>query len=366
MEGVGGFEELLRTWDGELVAVRHDAGTWMFVGVHSTVLGPGFGGTRMKAYAGAAEGLWDVLRLSAAMTLKNALAGIPFGGGKAVLAVPAIPVGEARRGLLLRYADLVEALGGTYVTAADMNTGASDMDVIGERTAHVLGRSPARGGSGEPSPATARGVFHGIRAAVAHAFGDADLAGRTVLVQGVGAVGGPLADLLAGAGAKVLVTDLDAGRARAAAERVGGREVSAREAIGTECDVFAPCAAGGVLSRETIPRLRCRVVAGAANNQLLEAADADRLREAGILYAPDFVVNAGGVLSLAGLEVLGWSSEELEARLEGIGGTLRRVFELAEAAGISTDAAARRLAEERLRAGRTASPGRIGRTASPG
>jgi len=354
MEDTGGFEQLLRTWDGELVAVRHDGptATWMFVGVHSTALGPGFGGTRMKPYPRPAEALWDVLRLSEAMTLKNSLAGIPFGGGKAVLAVPELPSGPARRELLLRYADLVASLRGTYVTAADMNTGAADMDVIGERTEHVLGRSPERGGSGEPSPATARGVFHAIRAAVRHAFGSDDLAGRSVLVQGVGAVGGRLADLLAEAGAKVLVSDLDPDRARRAAERVEGVEVPTDDAIGADCDVFAPCAAGGVLSAETIPRLRCRVVAGAANNQLLEPADAERLRDAGILYAPDFVVNAGGVLSLAGLEVLGWTPEHLEERLRGIGDTLLRVFALAEEEGITTDAAARRLAEERIAAGR--------------
>ncbi|HWO71118.1 MAG TPA: Glu/Leu/Phe/Val dehydrogenase dimerization domain-containing protein [Actinomycetota bacterium] len=354
MEDTGGFEELLRAWDGELVAVRHDAptATWMFIGVHSTALGPGFGGTRMKAYRRPADALWDVLRLSEAMTLKNSLAGIPFGGGKAVLAVPGVPSGEARRELLLRYADLVASLRGTYVTAADMNTGCADMDVIGERTEHVLGRSPERGGSGEPSPATARGVFHGIRAAALHAFGSDDLAGRSVLVQGVGAVGGRLADLLAEAGAKVLVSDVDPGRARAVAQRVGGVEVAPADAVGTECDVFAPCATGGVLSAETIPRLRCRVVAGAANNQLLEPADAERLRDAGIVYAPDFVVNAGGVLSLAGLEVLGWTPERLEERLRGIGDTLLRVFALAEEEGITTDAAARRLAEERIAAAR--------------
>ncbi|HXF71412.1 MAG TPA: Glu/Leu/Phe/Val dehydrogenase dimerization domain-containing protein [Actinomycetota bacterium] len=365
----GGFEELLRGWDGEFVALRHDGptATWMFVGVHSTALGPAFGGTRMKVYPAPADALWDVLRLAQAMTLKNALAGIPFGGGKAVLAVPEVPRGEPRRELLLRYADLVASLGGTYVTAADMNTGAPDMDVIGERTEHVLGRSPARGGSGEPSPATARGVFHGIRAAALHAFGSEDLSGRSVLVQGVGAVGGRLADLLAEAGAKVLVSDLDPERARAAALRVDGVEVAAAEAIGAECDVFSPCATGGVLSAATIPRLRCRVVAGAANNQLLEPADAERLRDAGILYAPDFVVNAGGVLSLAGLEVLGWTEAELEERLRGIGDTLLRVFALAEAEGITTDAAARRLAEDRIAAARRGTePPRGGASPGPG
>ena len=202
------FEELIHDWDGEQVVVHHDEPTssWMFVGVHSTVLGPAMGGTRLKSYAAPADALDDVLRLSNAMTWKHAAAGMPYGGGKAVLAVPEVPARgtSERRALLLRYADLVESLHGTYVTAADMNTGETDMDTIGERTSHVLGRSRANGGSGDPGAATARGVFHGIEATVKRAFGSDDLGGRSVLVQGLGSVGSKLAEHLHEAGAALL------------------------------------------------------------------------------------------------------------------------------------------------------------------
>jgi leucine dehydrogenase len=344
------FEACIRGWDGEEVVVRHDrpSNAWMFVGVHSTTLGPAFGGTRVKVYGAPADGLRDALRLSSAMTLKNAAAGLPFGGGKAVIAVPALPESDDRVGLLERYATLVDALGGTYVTACDMNTTEADMDLIAGRTEHVLGRSEARGGSGNPAPATAAGVLHGIRASVAHAFGEDALAGRRVLVQGAGAVGGRLAELLRAAGAVVLVADPVAARVRDAVERAGAEPVDASDAIGVACDVFAPCASGGILSEETIPRLRCAVVAGAANNQLATGEDAERLRDAGILYAPDFVINAGGVMSLAGLERLGWTRERLDERLASIGDTLAEVYAVAAREGLSTDAAARRLADARL------------------
>lgn len=348
------LEGLLRGWDGEFVAIRYDepSEAWVFVGVHSTALGPGFGGTRMKVYGAPEDALRDVLRLSSAMTWKNALAGIDFGGGKSVLAVPAIPQGDARRALLERYADLVASLGGSYVTACDMNTTERDMDVVGERCPHVMGRSAAAGGSGTSAPDTALGVFHGIRAAVAHAFGSPDLAGRSIAVQGTGAVGAPLARLLAEAGASLLVADVDAERAGDLASQVGATAVEPDRIVETPCDVFAPCATGGVLNPETIPRLRCAIVAGAANNQLAEPRDADRLAERRILYAPDFVVNAGGVLHLAGYERLGWTSEEMTARLAGIGVTLERVLEEAAAERVTPQAAAMRLARERVEDGR--------------
>ena len=347
------FEDLIRSWDGEEVVVRFDdqLDAWMMVGVHSTVLGPAMGGTRMKAYERPGAAMHDVLRLSGAMTFKNAAAGLPFGGGKAVLAVAAIPQGDDRRRLLERYADLLTSLGGTYVTACDMNTTVTDMDVIAERCSSVLGRSPGNGGSGSSAPATATGVFHGIRACLSHA-GEEGLDGRTVVVQGAGAVGARLATLLSDAGASVLIADPVADRVRDVVQRTGAREVAVTEAIETPCDVFAPCATGAVLSEATILRLRCRVVAGAANNQLATERDADRLLAAGILYAPDFVVNAGGVLSLAGLETLGWTGDELGRRLHGIGDTLRQVFSAAEGAGVSTEAAARRLAEDRIASAR--------------
>jgi leucine dehydrogenase len=319
------------------------------------VLGPAMGGTRLKAYALPEEALDDVLRLSSAMTVKQAAADVPYGGGKAVVAVPEVPGRgtDERRELLLRYAELVDSLRGTYVTAADMNTGEADMDTIGERTSHVLGRSRPNGGSGDPGGDTAVGVFHGLRACVGRVFGSDDLEGRIVLIQGVGSVGGRLAELLREAGATLLLADVDAGRAAAAAERLGTGIVAADEVIGTPCDVFAPCATGRVLTPETIPHLRCRIVAGAANNQLATSADADRLREAGILYAPDYVINGGGVIHLAGYETLGWDEATMAKRLEAIGDTLLDVFDAADRDGTSTAAAADALARSRIRAARS-------------
>jgi leucine dehydrogenase len=348
------FEDLLLAWDGEEVAVRYDwpTQTWMFVCVHSTVLGPASGGTRMKVYGSPHEALADGIRLASAMTSKNAVAGLPLGGGKAVLAVPEIPSGEARRTLLLRYADLVESLHGTYWTACDMNTASPDMDVVSERCSTVFGRTEANGGSGTSAPATADGVFAGIRASVAHAFGSPDLADRSVLVQGVGAVGAPLARRLAGVGARPILSDVHEVRAKELAAELGGETVSRDDAIDTACDVFSPCATGGVLSAETIPRLRCRVVAGAANNQLAEPDDAERLAERGILYAPDFVVNAGGIIHLASLEMLGEDEARRDERVAAIGDTLTEVFRLADAEQISTGAAADRIVRARLEEGR--------------
>jgi leucine dehydrogenase len=344
------FEELVERWDGEETVIRFDrpSGTWMFICVHSTRRGPAGGGTRMRTYGAPAEGLADAMKLSAGMTRKTAVLGVPFGGGKAVLAVPELPIGEARRQLLLRYGEMVASLGGTFRTAADMNTSAADMDVIAERCSYVYGRSEEHGGGGDSGRGTARGVFHGIRAGLGHAFGSDDLSGRRILVQGVGSVGGELARLFVEAGADVLVTDLATDLAADVAARVGATLVAPEDAIGIECDVYAPCAVGGTLNSASIPQLRCRIVAGSANNQLAEPADGERLRSARILYAPDYVINAGGVVQLLGVEDLGWDEARLEQELAGIGGTLRRIFAEAEAQGIGTEEAAEQLAASRL------------------
>jgi leucine dehydrogenase len=344
------LEELIRSWDGEEVVVGFDAptGAWMFVCIHSTKRGPAGGGTRMKTYQSPAAGLEDAMRLSEAMTLKMAAADVPFGGGKAVLAVPSLPEGAERRRLLLRYAELAASLGANFQTGPDMNTTTADMDVIAERHPYVFCRTEERGGSGDPGPSTARGVFHGIRATVSHVLGSPDLDGRVVLVQGVGDVGARLAEQLADAGARVLIADIDTQRAEALAGRIGAEVITPDQAIGTDCDVYAPCALGGTLNAETIPRLRCRIVAGSANNQLAESEDALRLQEAGILYAPDFVINAGGVLYSWGTESLHWDRETVETRLAGIGETLAAVYRRSEAEGITTDAAAERLARSRF------------------
>jgi leucine dehydrogenase len=339
--------QVIEGWDGEQVVARFDrlSGAWMFVCIHSRRLGPAAGGTRMKVYSSPAEALHDGTRLAAGMTAKFAVAGLPFGGGKAVLSVPRLPEGEERRDLLHRYGQLVCSLGGNYLTGCDMNTTPADLDTIAEVCPHVFGHT---GGSGEPGPFTARGVFHGICASVAHANGSSGLEGTTVLVQGVGSVGSRLAAALAEARARVLVTDVDADRAAALARSLEAQAVPADRALSTECDVYAPCATGGTLTAETIPHLRCRIVAGAANNQLGESADAERLRERGILYAPDFVINAGGVFHNVGRESLGWGDAEVEQALQGIGGTLAEIFERSDAEGISTGRAADDLAAARL------------------
>jgi leucine dehydrogenase len=338
----------LEEWAGEQLLVHRDptSGTWIFIAMHSSKLGPSAGGTRMKVYASTQDALEDVLRLSEGMTSKSAVAGLPFGGGKGVLAVRELPHGEERRRLLHAYADVIESLRGRFWTGADMNTDERDMDVIGERTRYVFGRSPAQGGAGNSGPATARGVFHGIRASVAHVFGEDDLQGRTVVVQGAGAVGAQLVQLLVAAGAHAAVSDVDDARAAA----TGARVVPADSALETECDVYAPCASGGTLNAETIPRLRCRIVAGSANNQLAEPADAERLHARDILYAPDYVINAGGALYDGGIEALGWSEEQVEQALAGIGETLHEIYARSVAEGTTTAAAADALAATRLNA----------------
>jgi leucine dehydrogenase len=347
---VATFEDLLETWDGEQAVIRRDreSGGWIFICMHSTQLGPAAGGTRLKVYDTPVEGLRDAMRLSAGMTAKLAVADLGLGGGKAVLAVPEIPAGDERRALLGRYADMVASLGGSFITSSDVGTGETDMDLIAERTEHVFGRSQANGGAGDPGPFTAVGVFHGIKSSVTRVFGSDDLSGRTVLVQGVGNVGRALAELLGRDGALVLVADVDGRRAEEVAGRVGGSTVEADRAIAAECDVYAPCALGATLSAESVPQLRCRIVAGSANNQLAEPRAAELLRAAGILYAPDYVINAGGAIAINFLEINGRSQAEVDAALARIGDTLTEIYSRADAEGITTAAAADALAASRL------------------
>jgi leucine dehydrogenase len=342
------FESLLAGWEGEHAVVRHDAenGAWMFVCIHSTVLGPAGGGTRLRVYPAPADGLADAMRLSGAMTWKMAGAGMPRGGGKAVLAVPELPTGEPRKRLLRRYGELVASLGGSYRTAGDMNISPEDLDVVAETCPWVYGTTGRGGNSGR---GTARGGLHAIRATVERVFGSPDLAGRSVLVQGAGAVGAVLAHELADAGARVLVSDVDDSRAAA----TGCETVPPERVLETEVDVYSPCAIGGTLNAESIPGLAFRAIAGCANNQLAEPEDAERLQERGILYAPDYIVNAGGIVQLIGLEDEGWDEAHLEERLAGIGDTLRTLFAEAEREGITPAEAADRLVRRRLAAGQS-------------
>lgn len=345
------MEDLLSSWDGEAVAVHRDraTGTLMFICVHSTRLGPAAGGTRMKHYATPSDALRDGMRLAEAMSLKFASVQFPHGGGKAVIALPApeIPQGDARRRLLREYGAFVQSLGGLYSAAPDINTSAADMDVIAETTRYVFCKTEGAGGAGDTAPDTAVGVLHGIRAVCRYVFESDDLSLRTVLVQGAGGVGGHLIELLMDADATVIGADVDPKRLESLRE-LGVRTVAADDALATECDVLAPCAVGGVLNENTIPALRCRAVAGAANNQLDTPADADRLRARGIAYAPDFVINAGGIMHGGGLEELHWSREELDVHLAGIGDAVYSILQQADRQGISTDAAARGIALARL------------------
>lgn len=344
------LQEQIESWDGECVVARHDrpTGAWIFIAVHDRTLGMAMGGCRMKVYPTPTDGLRDAQRLAAGMTLKWAGIEFPMGGGKAVLAVPRPLEGVEREGLLLRFGGLVEGLGGMYGTGVDLGTSPADMAVVGQRTSRVAGRPAEVGGAGDPGPWTALGVYEGMRAAAAHALGSEELAGRTVLVQGVGGVGRPLAKRLVDAGATVLVCDADEHRARGVAGEVGAEALPADAAYDTECDVFAPCAVGGVLNERTVPRLRCRIVAGSANNQLESEADAARLAERGILYVPDFIINAGGAVAHGILEFLDWEASEVEPRVRRIGRTVAEI--LAEAGSGDPEpvavARARRVIEE--------------------
>jgi leucine dehydrogenase len=346
------MESLLREWDGETVIVRHDrpTGAWIFIAIHSTHLGPAAGGTRMKSYPDVQAALQDVFRLAAGMTYKFAIPGLPWGGGKAVVAIPPDFDPQSRPALLRRYGALVHQLRGLYYTGPDVGTSSADMDIIAETGApYVFGRTPAAGGAGPSGPATALGVFTGIQVACEHLFGEASLEGRRVLVQGAGSVGETLIEYLRSAGAEVLFSEVDEDTIRRFRDELGLKFVPSDEVYTAECDIFAPCALGGVLDANTIPQLKCRIVAGGANNQLAGPKDAESLRARGILYAPDYVINVGGAITLLGLETLDWTQERVEEEVaESVRRALRQVFELAASEGITTEAGARRIAEERL------------------
>lgn len=335
------------------MVIRFDAeaGAWIFIAVHSTRLGPATGGTRMKSYAAPRDALRDALRLSEAMTLKYAVADFPRGGGKCVIAMPEGFDPAGRPALLRRYGALVKKMHGTFETGPDVGSSPADMDIIAETGApHVFCRTPEKGGAGDSAPATALGLFHGLAAVCEKLFGDDTVAGRRILVQGVGSVGRRLIDLLADAGAEVLISEVNPGAIGLLHDLRRLKVVPPESVYDTECDIFAPCALGGILTADTIPRLKCRAVAGAANNQLGDRADAEHLRQRGILYSPDYVVSLGGAMAITGMEAMGWTREEADERLKEIGVTLHRVFELAESEGVDTDSAAREIAVKHLEA----------------
>jgi leucine dehydrogenase len=329
----------------------HEARAWVFICLHDDTLGPCTGGTRLAVYDSPAAGLRDAMRLAQGMTSKWAAINEPVGGGKAVIAPAAPLAGEQRRLLLLRYGDLVESLQGAFRTGEDLGTNSSDMQILAERTQWVHGFHPRDGSKVNPSPFTARGVFAGMKSAAGAVWGTGDLDGRSVLVQGTGNVGMSLARLLAEAGARLLVSDIDPERAAAASRELQAETVAADLLYGTDCHIYAPCAVGATLNETTIPLLRCRIVAGSANNQLAEPADAQRLHERGILYVPDYIINAGGALSFALLDRGIHEVEDLCREMDTIGETVRDLLgEAAERNESPVAAAERRTARALARA----------------
>ncbi len=318
------------------------------IGVHSTALGPAIGGCRIMRYECDEAALRDVLRLSRGMTYKAAVANVPFGGGKMVVMINAS--GDKTPALLRAVGRAIDRMAGRYITGEDVGSTLEDMAQIAEATANVMGCAPELGGSGDPSLSTAHGVYHGMLACVEHATGRSDLRGMRVAIQGLGNVGRHLCALLSEARAELIVADIVPERARACASQYGARMVSSDDILGMEADILAPCALGAVINEVTLPQLKVRIIAGAANNQLAKAADVEQLRSRGILYAPDYVINAGGMVQLAA-ERLGQDSTVVSAGVRNIAVTLRQILQQADADGVSTLAAADRIAEERIRLG---------------
>ena len=350
---VARIERYLATLDHEELYVRRGprSGLNTIVAVHSTLRGPSLGGCRMWTYDDNRAAIRDALRLSEGMTYKSAVAGLPLGGGKGVIVVkPDEPLdAKRRRAALLDFGETVERLGGSYVTAEDVGTSTRDMTVIAKTTSHVSGLSRRVGGSGDPSPFTALGVLHAIEATVERTFDTPSLKGRTAAVVGLGHVGLRVARLLARGGAKRVVAGIDPTK-KAEAEKLGARWTTPAKAMTAAVDVLVPCALGGVLDHESVPRLQAPAVAGAANNQLASADVADLLREYGVLWAPDFVANAGGIVNIAvEFDSRGYDPDRAKSRTADIGNTLRRVYDDAASAGTTPLTAAMALAESNLR-----------------
>jgi len=342
----------------EQVAICHDrdSGLRAIIAVHDTTLGPGLGGIRMWTYPSDDAALLDVLRLSEGMTYKNSLAGLPLGGGKTV--VVGDPRTDKTPAKFVALGGFIDRLNGSYLAAEDVATTTDDAELVATRTKHITGLPVARGGSGDPSPMTAWGVVCGIRAALAESReGDGGLEGVHVAVQGLGHVGADVARHLLEAGARVTVADIYADRVQPLAE-LGAEEAQPDAVHAVECDVFSPCALGAVVNGTTLPEMRCRIIAGAANNQLADETMGDELQARGILYAPDFAINAGGVINI-GEELQGpYDAERAQRSVERIGDTLAAVFERARETGVSTHTAALAMARERIDAARSASANR--------
>jgi len=342
---VDGYEKVMHARDTQ-------SGLNAFIAVHSTVLGPALGGLRIWPYESEDEALTDVLRLARGMTYKSAIAHTGLGGGKSVVLLDPRYKTEALFKAMGRFIDRFE---GTYITAEDVNTTIEDLEVVATQTRYVTGLSRESGSSGNPSPYTAHGCFLGIKACIERVFGSDSLTGRKVAILGTGAVGSALVRKLVADGAEVWANDLREDRVQALVDELGIHSASKDEVLTMECDVLAPCALGGVLNDDTIPKLGCKIVAGAANNQLLARRHGDDLRARGILYAPDFVINAGGIINV-GCELLpgGYNEEVSLSMIRRIPQALHEIFDIVDREDVSTASAAYQLAETIVAAGKVA------------
>lgn len=345
---MGSFEMISKHGDHEQVVFCHDknVGLKAIIAIHNTALGPALGGTRMWNYKNEDEALTDVLRLSKGMTYKAAAAGLNLGGGKAVI------LGDSKtqktEGLFRAFGQFVNSLNGKYITAEDVGTTVNDMEHIYMETPWVTGIPKDFGGSGDPSPYTAHGVLMGIKAVASEKFGTDSLKGMRIAVQGLGNVGSNLVRYLVEEGAKIIIADIDQGRVKVHHEKYGVEVVSPDQILFVDCDIQAPCAMGAIINDETIVKLKCKAIAGGANNQLAEARHGDQLRELGILYAPDYVVNAGGLMNVF-VELEGYSPERAFEKTKKVYDNVKKVFEIAKRDNIGTHTAADRLAEERMK-----------------
>ncbi|MEH7013486.1 branched-chain amino acid dehydrogenase [Neobacillus niacini] len=337
----------LEQYDYEQVVFCQDkqSGLKAIIAIHDTTLGPALGGTRMWTYESEEAAIIDALRLAKGMTYKNAAAGLNLGGGKTVI------IGDPRKDkseeLFRAFGRYIQGLNGRYITAEDVGTTVADMDLIHEETDYVTGISPAFGSSGNPSPVTAYGVYVGMKAAAKEAFGSDSLEGKVVAIQGVGNVAYTLCQYLHEEGAQLIVTDINKEAVQRAVDDFGARAVDPNEIYGVECDIYAPCALGATINDDTIPQLKAKVIAGSANNQLKDTRHGDTIHEMGIVYAPDYVINAGGVINVAD-ELYGYNHERAMKKVDQIYASIQKVIEISKRDGIPTYVAADRMAEERI------------------
>lgn len=334
-------------YDYEQLLFCHDeaSGLKAIIAIHDTTLGPALGGTRMWTYDSEDAAIEDALRLARGMTYKNAAAGLNLGGGKTVIIGD--PKKDKSEAMFRAFGRFIQGLNGRYITAEDVGTTVADMDTIYEETKFVTGISPAFGSSGNPSPVTAYGCYVGMKAAAKEAFGTDSLEGRTVAVQGVGNVAFEMCRYLHKEGVQLVVTDINQAAVKRAVEEFGATVVETDEIHRVNCDIFSPCALGAIINDETIPQLKAKVIAGSANNQLKEARHGDQIHEMGIVYTPDYVINAGGVINVAD-ELYGYNKERAMKRVESIYQNVEKVIEIAKRDSIPTYVAADRMAEERI------------------